>query len=112
MSTEQPSIAAPVHAIVMRLLAIQLRHNNAFNRLEAAGVSLPADIEVDVLDLIADWYGVPEDNTVETNACDRANATGEWPEDAYCRDWIMDEWGKVEDGDASFDDFIAALCAA
>ena len=39
-----------------------------------------------------DLLGVPQDNTVETNACDRANVAGVWPKDAYCRDCFVDMW--------------------
>lgn len=47
--------------------------------------------------LIADLCGVPKDNCAETNACDRANETGEWPDDAYCRDWLFDTFYALPD---------------
>ena len=49
-------------------------------------------------DLALDLLGVPADNTVETDACGVANATGEWPEWGMCRDYwynlIIDEEDK------------------
>jgi len=99
-------------AIVMRLLEIQLIHHNALERLSAVGVELPEDVEVDVLDLIADLCGVPEDDTGEIEVWEHFRDTGKWPEGTYCRDWILDEWTKVQNGDASFKDFVAVLCVA
>jgi len=98
----------PVH-IVRQLLEAQLAHDKAMRRLEDAGVDLNKEVYVDITDIIADWYGIPKDNTVETHAMDRAMQTGDWPEDAYCRDWLLDEWGKVQEQNATIDDFIAIL---
>lgn len=99
-------------AIVMRLLEIQLIHHNAIERLSAVGLELPEDVEVDVLDLIADLCGVPEDDTGEMEVWEHVQETGEWPEGTYSREWILDEWTKVQNGDASFKDFVSVLCAA
>ncbi len=71
-------------------------------------------IDLDVLDPgladdIADLLGVPQDNTVETNACGRANTTGVWPADAYCRDWIYNLWGEVVRGEITPEMYIKEL---
>ena len=96
---------------VSALLAIQLEQHRAIDNLNQCGICLDSvkGLYVNLLDPIADLYGVPKDNTVETHACERANKSGEWPEDAYCRDWILEDWQQVEDGDATIDDFLRVL---
>ena len=102
----------PVKEIVKRLLDIQLRHTNALEKVEMCGVSLPRVLDLDLLDVIADWYGIPKDNTVETDqfqtsrsaVCDRVNDSVDLPDNGYCRDWIMDEWSQVQDGESTFDE--------
>ena len=98
-------------AVVMRLLAKQLTHDKALNRLSDAGVELSRDFEFHVLELIADWYGVPADDTMKEETQEYHRKTGRYPKGTYCRGWILDEWEKVIDGDASPEDFVAVLCA-
>ena len=109
---EASELSSREMAIVMRLLAIQLIHHNALDRLSAVGIELPEDVEVDVLDLIADLCGVPKDDTNEMEVWEHVRDTGEWPEGMNCRDWILDEWTKVQRENASFQDFVSVLCAA
>lgn len=75
-----------------------------------------SDLRIDVdplnpglFDDIADLLGVPTDNTVETNACGRANTTGVWPTDAYCRDWVYNLWGEVVRGEITPEMYIKKL---
>ena len=92
-------------AIAMWLLAKQLTHHKALNRLSDVGVQLPAEIEVNVIPLIANWYGLPMSEYAWWQ---------EWQgssEETDCHAFIMDEWEKVIDGDASLEDFVAVLCA-
>jgi hypothetical protein len=92
--------------IVMRLLAKQLTHDKALRQLLDAGVQLPEEIHVNVIPLIANWYGLP---------ASEYPWWWEWQgpsEETDIHADIMDEWEKVIDGDASFEDFVAVLCAA
>ena len=92
--------------IVMRLLAKQLTHHKALNRLSDVGVQLPAEIEVNVIPLIANWYGLPMSEYPWWKEWQ-----GGFSEETDCHAFIMDEWEKVIDGDASLEDFVAVLCA-
>ena len=53
-----------------------------------------------LLDLIADFLGVPPDNTIEMNAMNYAYAhDGELPEGTFCRDWLyhlVNDYGEGE----------------
>ena len=42
--------------------------------------------ELDFADTLFDIMGLPADNSLETNCCDVANKTGEWPPWGFCRD--------------------------
>ena len=91
--------------IVMKLLAKQLTHDKALKQLSDAGVQLPEEIYVNVIPLIANWYGLP---------ASEYPWWWEWEassEETDCHAFIMDEWGKVIDGDASLEDFVSVLCA-
>ena len=58
--------------------------------------------------ILLDLMGVPEDNTVETNACNRANETGKWPKEAFCRDGYLNALLGYVPEIQSFDDFLKA----
>lgn len=98
--------------VATRILTAYLPHYMAMIKLEDAGLRPPAALYFDGIDLAADIIGVPADNTVETKACDIANATGEWPEGAYCRDWLLFMWCGVEDGEATIEQVVAAMVEA
>ena len=102
----------PVHSIAVRLLEVQLMHDRAMKLVIDAGIHLGQEHDIDILNIIADWYGVPKDNTLETDACSRALVTGEWPDDAYCRDWVYDEWQLAVDGERDIEQFISLLSEA
>ena len=87
-----------VHRIVMRLLEQQLKFDRAANAYREKHGEYSMEIDIDLVEIVADIYGVPQDNTVETDACDIANETGEWPEGAYCRDWLLHCWTNVVEG--------------
>ena len=91
--------------IVMRLLAKQLTHDKALNRLSDAGVELPSEVQVNVIPLIANWYSLPMSEFPWWQEWQRET------EETFCHAFIMDEWAKVIDGDASLEDFVAVLCA-
>jgi hypothetical protein len=98
-----------VRDFVMRLLAIQLKHYNGMCDVEAVGVSLPATLEVDLLDVIADLYGVPEDNTAKQPSGGVCDENGTFLEGVYCRDWIMDTWDEVRCGSSAMEDFLETI---
>ena len=99
-------------AIIVDLLILQVAHDDSLNRLSAVGVELPQDLELNILDLIADWCGVPEDETCKPEAREYHDNTGRYPKDTYCRDWMHNEFEIVQNGDVSPEDFVALLCAA
>ena len=81
-----------------------------------AGLSeLDIDINagwMDLLPLALDLLGVPQDNTVETRACEIANETGKWPDGAFCRDWCYDLFDEVAAMQGDIDGFLAQINAA
>jgi hypothetical protein len=58
---------------------------------------------------ILDILGVPKDNTVETNCCEIATETGQWPEWGYCRDWAYELYGQFITQRRDVDGFIQAI---
>lgn len=101
---------------VTEILAAQLEHDRrwrTFSQLLGGGdVGLVEDLQLDLLEILADSIGIPRDNTEETHACDRANETGVWPEEAYCRDWIWNAWNDVILGARPLDSFVSELYEA
>lgn len=78
--------------VARELLKLQRQQDKWCESIEAAGVELNCPIAGNwlLLHLALDILGEPKDNTVETNACEIANETGEWPEGSHCRDVIVD----------------------
>lgn len=76
---------------VVELLEIQLKHDKTMDRLEKA-LGVPCDIyeifPLNLLDIVADLLGVPEDNTLENYNED----TGTYTDGYYCRDWVHSMW--------------------
>jgi hypothetical protein len=93
---------------LIALLECQRTHDAAWREFPMLYEDKP-DLQMHTLDIVADIVGVPADNTVETQACEIANATGEWPEDAYCRDWVFHDWESVEDGKQTAEWFLRQL---
>lgn len=87
--------------ILARLLEMDASHDKKVEQLEKAIGTYGANLYLDeLLDIVLDALGVPADNTVETDACDIANATGEWPEGSYCRDFWYDVWWNTKRGES------------
>lgn len=75
------------------------------------------DIEIDtswmdLLPLALDLLGVPEDNTVDTRACEIMNETGRWPDGAFCRDWCFDLFDEVAATQGDIDGFLVQINSA
>ena len=93
---------------IVTLLEIQLKHDRAIGRLyEALGrrCDIHEIFPLDLLDIVADLLGVPEDNTSEYYNED----TGTYTDGYYCRDWTWDrwlEWRGFEDPINAFIDII------
>jgi len=104
----KPDLAQDQIAIARKLILMQVEENqwikNRFgeehhdNWSPASGWNL--------LDVALDILGWPADNTVETNACERANATGVWPEESFCRDWIWNLYTEMVEQFGAVDVFI------
>lgn len=60
-------------------------------------------------DAIADSFNVPEDNSIETFAIERTMESGTWPEESYCRDWVLHLFGDASDGKKTEDDVFKEL---
>jgi len=56
----------------------------------------------DSCEAILDLLCVPKDNTVDSGACDYANAMGEWPAWGFCRDSYMDMWTSEDVSSSAF----------
>ena len=106
--SEQPESAGAVSStrllddgILARLLEMDAAHDKKVEQLEKAIGADGTNLYLDgLLDIVLDALGVPADNTLETNACDIANATGEWPEGSYCRDFWRDAWWNTTRGES------------
>ena len=90
LAPKQEFATRPVEGVARELLRISQRMNIVDDALMRLGIDVNG--MPDPLGLALDLLGVPVDNTIETDACERANRDGVWPEDAYCRDWAYDEW--------------------
>jgi hypothetical protein len=100
------TLAPEIMTSVVKLLERQKAHDLCCNSLTDLGIDIMDGLSFDCVDFIADLVGWPPDNTVETNACEIANATGEWPGDAVCRDWIYDAWNRVTEGSWTVEKFL------
>jgi hypothetical protein len=97
---------------IAALLKIQLEHDLKMDKLDEA-LGRQCDIHeifpLDLLDIVADLLGVPQDNFYELN--DKLNMeeyvlkNNEYPKEYYSRDWVWDRWlecGESEDPINSF----------
>ncbi len=79
--------------LLIKLLEIELKQSRMHDKLrDLVGGECDNLYAEGIVDVVLDALGVPVDNTVETNACDVANATGVWPDWAYCRDSYHEKW--------------------
>ena len=107
-STNDVTGAPPVRSsdllddgILVRLLEMDAAHDKKVEQLEKAIGTAETNLYLDgLLDIVLDALGVPADNTVETNACDIANDTGEWPDGSYCRDFWYWAWWDTKRGES------------
>lgn len=79
--------------VARELLKLQRQQDKWHDEIEASGhieINCPIAGNWLLLHLALDILGEPKDNTIETNACEIANETGEWPEGSHCRDVIVD----------------------
>ena len=78
--------------IAKKLLLMQLDHDLKIDRVEKAlGASdLYEAFPLDLMDIVADLLGVPEDTGHSVD-----EDTGEDPEGSYCRDWIWEYWSPT-----------------
>ena len=91
------------------LLTEQEKFDKSHHRMTESGLEFPQDFDLNLIDIVADLLSVPKDNVVEMRADDIANETGEWPDGAYCRDWLHDEWRKVWIGESTIDVFMDTI---
>lgn len=84
-----PWNSVPYEQALERLLREFYAVHDFWEQLVDCGVEI--DLPCDLLGRLLDLLGVPDDNTVEVNACEIANETGNWPENAICRDSFYDE---------------------
>ena len=93
---------------IVTLLEIQLKHDRIMDRLEKA-LGVPCDIyeifPLDLLDIVADLLGVPEDNTLEHYNEDTATYTDGY----YCRDWVHEAWCGCRDLEDPIESFIDTM---
>ena len=79
--------------LLIKLLEIEIKQSRMHDKLQdLVGGECDNLYAEGIVDVVLDALGVPADNTVETNACDVANATGVWPDWAYCRDSYHEKW--------------------
>ena len=78
--------------IAKKLLLMQLDHDLKIDRVEKAlGASdLYEAFPLDLMDIVADLLGVPEDTGHSVD-----EDTGEDPEGSYCRDWVWHYWSPT-----------------
>lgn len=107
---QEPAISSDMLFVARELLKLQRKQDLWHEEIEASGhiqVSDPISGNYLLLELALDILGEPKDNTIETNACEIANTTGEWPEGSHCRDFIIDIYllmvGKHNDIDGYID---------
>lgn len=84
-------------------------HRKEIEKLHKAGIDFRAGIEVSLESFLCDICGVPEDNCEEMRATDIANETGEWPEGAYCRDWVLQLLNDFEEDRETADEVLDKL---
>ena len=96
--------------VVCKLLNADRVYGDWYGELRGVGLDMFDDPLDNVFVTIAlDLLGVPDDNTVETCACEIASETGEWPKAAFCRDWCYDTFDEMCLKNGDVDGFIAAI---
>lgn len=66
------------------------------------GCKIEIQLPFDAVETVLDMLGYPVSNVLETNADERYQETGVWPEESFCRDTIrMDWYDYVENNDAA-----------
>ena len=97
---------------IVALLKIQLEHDLRIKKLDEALNLLGANCDtyeifpLDLLDIVADLLGVPQDNYDDLPANHHGGPNGA-PKEYYSRDWVWDRWlecGELEDPISSFVD--------
>ncbi len=79
--------------VARELLKLQRQQDKWLNETEACGhieIDEPISSSYLLLDLALDILGEPKDNTIETNASEVFQETGEIPQGTHCRDYIHD----------------------
>lgn len=92
-------------SLVHKLLFQQLMFDKKAKQHRTENGTDSLEIDINLIDIVADMIGVPSDNTNEFDTC----SAEEWPEGCYCRDWLLHEWDDVVDGKITVDDFIAEM---
>ena len=101
---------------IVKLLEIQLKHDLKMNKLDEA-LGGKCDIHeifpLDLLDIVADLLGVPQDNYYELDAKydmeKYVKKNHRTPKEFYSRDWVWDRWlecRELEDPISSFIDIM------
>ena len=75
--------------ICRRLLKMQVAFDLKTYQLTAIGVELPNEMDIDLVDVVADIVGVPAD----------------------CRDWVTDVWYQVLTDEIGIETFLLRLRA-
>jgi len=95
---------------IVALLTIQLEHDLKIKKLDEALSLLGVNCDtyeifpLDLLDIVADLLGVPQDNYHELPN-NRGSINGA-PKGYYCRDWIMDRWFECRELEDPINSFI------
>ena len=77
--------------LILRILKAEAKSWKLYDA--ACKFKIEMQLDLDLLDVALDMLDVPADNTVETNAMERADCkTGRLPKGSYCRDWCSDAW--------------------
>jgi hypothetical protein len=101
---------------IVALLKIQLEHDLKMKKLDDA-LGGRCDIHeifpLDLLDIVADLLGVPQDNFYELN--DKLNMEeyvlkyNEYPKEYYSRDWVWDRWLECRESEDPINSFIDTM---
>ena len=91
----------------IRLLHAIVPYRRILGDLVALGINFyETDLFVNVLEMIADDLGVPEDNTCDFRYEDLKNNPN-----VYCRDWLLEHMDKVDEGKKTVEEFYQEMVA-
>lgn len=95
--------------LIESILTAQRDHDRSLNSLSNKMITdvLTQGVAIDVLDPVADWYGVPQENMDPYYSEDYIPGTT--PEEAYSRDWINNAFDLVVAGDITVHEFMESL---